>query len=75
MTHLDVIIKLIGPVFPAGDSTRDEERLNNLKVMCEVLDGLIRKVGEVSTCKNSPEHSVQRAGNYAAEFLHNNVSE
>lgn len=37
MTTTEIVNKLIGPIDPLGDASRDPERLHNLKDMCKLV--------------------------------------
>ena len=37
----EVVTKLVGPINPVGETRRDAERLENLKVMGELVGALI----------------------------------
>lgn len=66
----EIIEKLIGSIEPIGDTNADNERFENLKVMCELTNSLVRKIDDVSyRHKNSHEFSVKRAVEYADNFL------
>ena len=67
----DIVLKLIGNVNPAGCASRDPERLENLKVLCELTEILIDEIAYVSRSKDSYESSVKEAGQYAQNFLLN----
>lgn len=63
--------KLIGDVIPVGDASRDPERFENLKKMCDLAYSLICEIQGVSENANAYEYSVQRAGKYAKDYLEN----
>lgn len=69
MTPTDVINKLIGPITPVGDASRDPKRFDNLKEMCSTLDELIEQIRGVSEERHSKLGSVKKAGDYAYDFL------
>ncbi len=74
MTHTEIVNKLIGPVMPAGDSSRDDERFENLKAMCELVNNLITQIDDVHyRNKDSYEFSVKRSADFAHDFLTNSV--
>ena len=41
MTNTDVVKKLIGKINPIGETNTDNERFENLKAMCELVNNLI----------------------------------
>lgn len=65
----DIVMKIIGPVMPIGESKEDERRLENLKVLCGLIDRLVEVVDAVIPNKNRCEHSMKTAGKYADKFL------
>jgi hypothetical protein len=70
MTHTEMVRKLIGPIHPLGDSSRDDERFENLKQMCALIEALILDVDDVAfDNKDSHEFSVKRAADHAKKFL------
>jgi hypothetical protein len=69
MTYVDVVKKLIGNVQPCGDSCFDKQRLENLKIMCEIADNLIGELREASKAKNSQKNSMREIGQCADKFL------
>lgn len=74
MTHEEIIMKLVGKINPVGETTMDEERFENLKVLCELVDKLVVQIDNVSyRNKDAYEYSVKRAGEYAKDFLTNKL--
>lgn len=74
MTHTDIVKKLIGNIHPIGDSRIDEGRLENLKAMCELVKNLVNEIEVVHfNNKDSHEHSVKKAYDYASDFLTNTL--
>lgn len=72
MTHLDIVNKIIGRIEPAGDASRDDEYFANLIAMCDLTNRLIMQIDNVAyKYKDSYEHSVKRAADYAADALTN----
>jgi hypothetical protein len=66
----EIVMKLVGPVFPVGDTNEDEERFKNLCNLCELTNNLIAHIDEVA-CenKNQTEYSRKRAGEFAYKVL------
>ena len=60
--------KLVGPIIPIGDSNEDLKRLANLKVLTELVEGLLKDIETVAENANSEEASVKLAGNRARSF-------
>lgn len=69
MTHTDIAKKLIGPITPVGDADIDPERLQNLKEMFSLVEGLIDEIRTAAKYKHSTQHSVKEIGLEAAVFL------
>lgn len=70
MTNTDVVKKLIGKITPVGETNTDNERFENLKAMCELVDNLITDIDDMAYMnKDSREFSVKRASEYASNFL------
>lgn len=68
-TVVEVVVKLIGPIEPIGETKEDERRLENLKTMTEVVDKLLFKIDQVSEYQNRSEHSMSQAGGFAKRFF------
>lgn len=70
MTHEEIIKKLIGPISPIGKTEVDDERFENLKQMCELVDGLLNLIESVNYHNSDArEFSVKRAADYAKNFI------
>lgn len=70
MTHYEIVKKLIGDIQPAGDSSIDPQRLQNLKDMCQLVNELVSDINDVAyRNKNAYQHSIKEMGNYADNFL------
>lgn len=74
MDHLEIVKKLVGPIRPVGETNTDSERLENLKVLCDLVDDLTTDIIDVAHDFNhSYEASVKAASNYAGDFLRNRL--
>ena len=70
MTNTDVVKKLIGSINPVGESDTDDERYENLKEMCVLVDNLITHIDDMAYLnRHLQEYSVKRAVKYASTFL------
>jgi len=69
MNYYEITTKLIGPVDPVGETNEDNRRFENLRLMVDLIDELLRDVNYVAGCRNRVEYSVKRAGIFAHEFL------
>lgn len=65
----EVVKKLVGPIRPVGESSTDEERFENLKVMTDLVDMLLIDIDRVAMAKNHCMHSMSKSGKFADEFL------
>lgn len=74
MELIDIINKLTGNIEPIGDTAIDEERFENLKVYCELINEMVRRVDDVA-CKNesSTLASVKKANDYIGYFFTNTL--
>lgn len=70
MTNTDVVKKLIGNINPIGETNTDNERFENLKALCELVNNLITDIDDMAYLnKDAREFSVKRASQYASNFL------
>jgi len=66
----EILMKLIGPIQPVGDSAIDSGRYENLGTLLDLMAKLHIEVDRISTeCKDSPEGSVAKAGKRANAYL------
>lgn len=69
MDNFDVVKKLIGPIEPIGCSNIDSQRFENLKAMTELVGKILIEINIVASYKDRVEHSLNKAGKFASEFL------
>ena len=70
MTNTDIVKKLIGNINPIGETNTDDERFENLKEMCVLVNDLITDIDDMAYRNiNSHEFSVKRAAQFAHDFL------
>ena len=67
--NLYVTKKLLGDIYPIGESNVDEKRLENLEETIQLVDRLIYDIFQVSLNRNSQYHSVKISGERAHEYL------
>ena len=60
-----IVITLIGPVYPVGESHRDTERLDNLHELTHLIDDLLTDVQAIADMENRQEASVSKAAKHA----------
>lgn len=66
----EIVLKLTGEIQPVGETTTDNKRFENLKVLCELVNELVSEIDNVSFYnKDRCEYSMNRSGKYANEFL------
>jgi hypothetical protein len=74
MTNTDVVKKLIGNINPVGESNTDNERFDNLKEMCELVNNLIIDINDMAyRNKDAYQHSMKNASDYAIKFLRSTI--
>ena len=71
----DIVMKLMGPIDPIGETREDDIRFENLKSLCGLIDSLAAEVGQVCRNKNAHEYSRNRAGTYSDRFMHQTFKE
>lgn len=65
----EIVMKLIGPISPAGETHADEFRFKNLEVMTGLVEDLLQQVRLVAEQRDRHESSIRRAGKHADDFL------
>ena len=71
----EIVLKLVGSITPAGESHKDTQRLENLKVLFNLIEDLVYEVNCVSKEKDRYESSMKLMGEYADKFLRNLAEE
>lgn len=66
-----IVDKLVGNITPYGASHIDEERFENLKIMCGLVERLVSDINFVARDKDRYEASMKEMGVYAQKFLDN----
>lgn len=69
MTYTEIVIKLVGDIYPAGASHLDDKRFENLKEMCKLVNDLVTEIDYVACQAGRHEHSIKIMGEYAKDFL------
>ena len=64
-----IVIKLNGPIEPIGKTETDTERLENLKLLTQLIDELLIDVHHVAEEQNRSEFSIKVAGQFAKRYL------
>ena len=66
----EVVMKLVGPVEPVGETHTDDIRFENLKQLCDLVEELVDEINRVCPNKNRCEYSMKRSGEFAHAFLY-----
>lgn len=76
MELIDVVDKLIGEIEPIADASVDEERFENLKKYCSLINDMIIKVDDIA-CKTegSKLYSLKRVNDYLTDFFYNTLKD
>ena len=69
LSKQEVLIKLVGPITPCGDSNIDKIRLENLEELIEITENSITNIISVARYYQSYEYSVAVIGNRANKFI------
>lgn len=69
MSMEEVVMKLVGPVDPVGETREDDVRYNNLLSLLGLTESLIAKIEQVGNQSDRFEYSISRAGKQAKKFL------
>ena len=65
----EIVMKLVGPVMPVGETREDERRLENMKALTELVDRLLFEVDAVSHNADRGEASMKAVGVHARDFM------
>lgn len=69
MELIDVVMKLVGPVDPVGETHTDDKRLDNLIVLRDLTRELLYRIESVAEASGGHMASVKVAKDCAASFL------
>lgn len=70
ISYSAIVMRIVGPINPVGETNTDGARFENLKALCELVNDLVTKIDTVAyENKDSYEFSRKRAGEYAEKFL------
>lgn len=74
MELIDIVNKLVGRIEPIGDTSVDEERFENLKAYCELINEMVKRVDDVVRNNwGSRLASVKKTNDYISDFLTNTL--
>lgn len=65
----EVVMKLVGPVQPVGETGEDERRLDNMRALTDLVDDLLGEIEKVEPAADRVEGSMRAIGVHAREFL------
>ena len=69
MNIYDVVKKLTGEIKPVGETNEDNKRYENLKVVTELIEELLKDIHDVEELRNDYRASLKKAGSQRA-FCH-----
>lgn len=69
MELYDIVMKLVGPVDPVGETRADEQRLENLKKLTALTDALLCEIYSVAHNADRNESSMKAIGVRARNFM------
>lgn len=64
-----IVQKLVGSISPSGESHLDTKRLENLKVMCGLIEDLVYEVNYVARDKDRYESSMKENGSLCSKVF------
>ena len=65
----DVVMKIIGPINPIGETNEDDRRLENLRTFIDLTNRFLANIDDIAgTYKNAREFSKKRAADVCAAF-------
>ncbi len=65
----DVVMRIVGPVMPVGDTYADGKRLTNLENLTDLIGELLIEVQSAAASCDRPEASMREIGIFARDFL------
>lgn len=68
-TVYDLVMKMNGPIKPAGETNADDKRLENLKELTRVSSMIIDDIADVAAYSARYEHSIQVLSKAAIDHL------
>ena len=69
MELYEIVMKLIGPVQPVGETNADDARLKNIQALTELVDRLLGEIQTVAARCDDHRASVKAIGKHARSFL------
>ncbi len=65
----DVVMRLVGPIHPVGDSRVDLDRQASLRELCDITGALLDRIEQVAHMPEDHRGSVAKTMGIAAAFL------
>ena len=69
MELYEIVMKLIGPVQPVGETRADEQRLESMKKLTELTDRLLFEIDAAAHNADRAEASMRAIGVHARDFM------
>lgn len=74
MELIDIVNKLVGNIEPIADASVDEERFENLKTYCSLINDMLIKVDNIACdSEGSKLYSLKRVNDYLTNFFNNSL--
>lgn len=65
----EIVMTLVGPVQPVGETRADEQRLDNMKKLTELVDRLLFEIDTAAASADRVEASMKAIGMHARKFM------
>lgn len=65
----DIVKKIVGKIYPVGETNEDSRRFENLQEMTKLVNHLLSDIDEVASLKDRQEYSIKKAGEHASKFI------
>ena len=65
----EIVMKLVGPVQPVGESGTDGQRLKSIFELTNLVDRLLGELSMAAQCADRHECSMRMIGEHARDFL------
>ena len=69
----ETICTLVGPIEPMGETNADARRIENIRVLTELVDMLLDDIQDVTRFVQRPEDSIRQIADHAAAFMNDMV--
>jgi len=74
-TIVEMIMKLVGRIYPVGETNSDARSQKALEHLCMIVEQLIIKIDEVAyENRNRQEASIKKSADFARDFLSNKLN-